>query len=120
MATILYLVPAALAALLLAAHFYRAGALWGVALAAALVALLFVRKPWSARAVQAGLVLGTLEWLRTLAAFAAVRLSFGQPWLRMALILGAVALVTALAALAFESKSLRARYRLPSRRRRAA
>jgi hypothetical protein len=120
MASLFYLVPAALAALLLAAHFYRADALWGVALATALFALLFVRKPWSARVVQAGLVLGTLEWLRVLAAFAAVRLSFGQPWLRMALILGAVALLTALAALAFESKPLRARYRLPSGRRGAA
>jgi hypothetical protein len=116
----LLLAPAALAALLLAAHFYRADALWGVALAAAMVALLYVRKPWSARVVQAGLVLGALEWVRTLATFAAVRVSMGQPYARMALILGAVALVTALAALAFESKPLRARYRLPSGRRGAA
>lgn len=117
MATLLYLLPAALAALLLGAHFYRAGVLWGVALAAALVVLLFVRRPWSARTVQAGLVLGTAEWLRTLAAFAAARVSLGQPYLRLALILGTVALFTALAALAFESRPLRARYRLPSRRR---
>jgi len=115
----LLLVPAALAALLLAAHFYRAGALWGVALAVALVALLPVRRPWAARTVQAGLVLGALEWVRTLATFAAVRVSTGQPYVRMALILGAVALVTALAALAFESRTLRARYGLPSRRRAA-
>ena len=111
----LLLAPAALAALLLAAHFYRAGALWGVALAAALVALLPVRRPWAARVAQAGLVLGALEWIRTLAAFAAVRVTMGQPYVRMALILGAVALVTALAAAAFESPTLRARYGLRPR-----
>ena len=118
--TALLLAPAALAAVLLAAHFYRAGALWGVALAAALVLLLFVRTPWSTRAVQAGLALGAVEWVRTLAAFAAVRVATGQPYLRMALILGAVALFTALAAIAFESDVLRARYGRPPRRRRHA
>ena len=115
--TVLLLAPAALAALLLVAHFYRAGTLWGVALAAALLVLLFVRRPWSARALQAGLVLGAVEWVRTLAAFAAVRVATGQPYLRMALILGAVALFAALAAIAFESDALRARYGRPLRRR---
>jgi hypothetical protein len=111
----LLLAPAALAALLLAAHFYRADALWGVALAAVLVALLLVRRPWAARVAQAGLVLGALEWVRTLAAFAAVRVAMGQPYVRMALILGAVALATAFAAAAFESATLRARYGLRPR-----
>ena len=112
MATLLYLAPSLLAALLLAAHFYRAGALWGVALAAVLVVLLFVRRPWSARTVQAGLVLGAVEWLRTLAAFAAVRVSLGQPYLRLALILGAVAAFTLLAAWVFQHRALRSRFRL--------
>ena len=48
--------------------------------------------------------------------FAAMRMSLGQPYLRMALILGAVALLTGLAALVFESQALRTRYRLPPRR----
>jgi len=111
----LLLAPAAIASLLLAAHFYRAGALWGVVLAAAVVALPLVRKPWAARAAQVGLALGAVEWMRTLAMFAAVRISLGQPFLRMALILAAVALVTALAALAFESRTLRVRYGLAPR-----
>jgi hypothetical protein len=117
---VLRLAPVALAALLLAAHFYRAGALALAALAVASLALPVVRKPWAARAMQAALVLGAVEWLRTLAAFAAVRIALGQPFLRMALILGAVALVTALAALAFESRTLRARYGLAPRDRTAA
>lgn len=116
---LLRLTPVVLAALLLGAHFYRAGALWLAALAVAALALLFVRRPWAARALQAGLVAGAIEWVRTLATFAAERVSSGQPYARMALILGAVALVTALAALVFETRAMRSRYRLRQRRRAA-
>jgi hypothetical protein len=115
----LRLAPVVLAALLLGAHFYRAGSLVLAALAIASLALLFVRRPWAARALQAGLVAGAIEWARTLATFAAERVSFGQPYARMALILGAVALVTALAALVFETRTLRSRYGLRQRSRAA-
>lgn len=109
---LLRLAPVVVAALVLGAHFYRASIDAGVALSIALLGLVLVRKPWAARVVQAGLVLGALEWLRTLAAFAGVRLATGQPYMRMVLILGAVALLTALAALVFESRALRVRYGL--------
>ena len=108
----LRLLPVALALAVLAAHFYR-GALWvpfGITLA--LLPLLFVRAPWAARTLQAALLLGTVEWLRTAAAFIAVRQSFGQPWTRLAVILGAVALATALCALVFRSRAVRARFRM--------
>lgn len=60
----------ALALLLLAAHFYRAG-LWPLSLVALLlVGLLFVPRAWAARATQIALVVGVIEWLRTLAALA--------------------------------------------------
>jgi len=117
---LLRLAPVVLAALLLGAHFYRAGALWLAALAVAALALLFMRRPWAARALQAGLVAGAIEWVRTLATLAAERVSFGQPYARMALILGAVALVTALAALVFEMREVRSRYGLQQRSREAA
>ena len=92
--------PVVLAALLLAAHFFRSRNLPLVALSLALPLLLLVRERWSARAVQAGLVLGALEWLRTLAFFAGQRMEVGRPWGRLAVILGGVAALTALAALA--------------------
>lgn len=114
------LAPVALSSLLLAAHFHRAGAPGFAMLAVASLALLLVRKPWVARILQAALLLGAVEWLRTLATFAAIRMSLGQPYLRMALILGAVALFTALAALSFESRALRERYGLGPRRRATA
>lgn len=102
----------AIALLLLAAHFYRAGLLLPALLSAALLALLAVPRPWAARTLQIALVLGAFEWLRTLAVFAAERLSLGQPWLRLVLILGTVAAVTLAAAWIFQHRTLRARFRL--------
>jgi hypothetical protein len=106
------LLAPALALLVLAAHFYRASAWLPIAVVAAVSALLFVRQPWAVRAIQAALVVGAIEWIRSAAQLVALRESMGQPWTRLAIILGAVALFTALSALVFETRSLRARYRL--------
>ena len=100
MKTFLRALPVALSVLVLAAHFYRARQLPLVAFALALPLLLLVRERWSARVVQAGLVLGALEWVRTLAFFAGQRIEVGRPWGRLAVILGVVAALTALSALA--------------------
>jgi len=107
--------PVWLSLLLLAAHFYRAQNLVLAAVSLLLLALLLVRKPWAARVVQVGLGLGALEWLRTLAIFAQERLAMGQQWLRLALILGAVAAFSALATLVFKHPKVRAHFGLPSR-----
>lgn len=92
--------PVVLAALVLAAHFFRARNLVPMGLALALPFLLLVGERWSARAVQAGLLLGAVEWVRTLVYFAGQRMEQGRPWTRLAVILGAVAVLTALSALA--------------------
>jgi len=101
-----------LALLLLAAHFYRADWLAPAAVSIALIPLLAVPRWWAARTLQLALVLGALEWLRTLAVFAAMRVAVGQPVLRLAVILGAVAAITLLAAWTFQHRTLRARFRL--------
>jgi hypothetical protein len=106
------LVLPSLAALLLAAHFFRAGQLALAAVSVGALALLAVPRAWSARLLQAALVVGALEWLRTLAAFAATRVALGQPWLRLAVILLAVAAFTATSAAVFQQRALRGRYRL--------
>ena len=104
MKAVLRALPVVLSALVLAAHFYRARSLALVALALALPLLLLVRERWSARAVQAGLVLGGLEWVRTLAFFAGQRMEAGRPWTRLAVILGVVAALSALAVKVPEAK----------------
>lgn len=108
----LRLFPAALAFLVLGAHFLRSGHLALVAAALAFVALLFVRRPWAARAVQGALVLGTLEWVRTLQLLAEERRAAGAPYLRMTLILAGVALATALSLLAFRSRAVKEHFRI--------
>ncbi|MFN7988312.1 MAG: hypothetical protein U0529_12635 [Thermoanaerobaculia bacterium] len=95
--------PVVLAALVLAAHFFRSRSLVLMAVSLALPFLLAVGERWSARAVQAGLLLGAVEWVRTLVFFAGQRMEAGRPWLRLALILGAVAALTALSALAVKA-----------------
>ena len=103
----------ALALLLLGAHFFRAGLEPLTAGCLVLVALLFVRSAWSARVLQIALALGTLEWLRTAWVFASARAAIGQPYTRLLVILGTVALVTAFAALALRSRAARQHFRSP-------
>ena len=103
--------PAVLSLWLLGAHFYRAGWMTVSVLCALLPLVLLVRRRWVPRLFQVVLVLGTLEWGRTLYLLVQMRMVFDQPWGRMALILGAVAGFTALSALLFETRALRRRYR---------
>jgi hypothetical protein len=112
----LYLFPALLGTLLLAAHFLRSGNLAVVVLLVAFVPLLGLRRRWIPRAFQVVLGLGALEWLRTLLELRRVRAALGMPHARMVAILGAVALFTAFAAVMFEVPRVRAWYRRNERR----
>ena len=96
----LLLVPIVLSALTLGAHLLRGGSLPLAVAAAALPLLLLPRSAAALRVLQGLLLLGAFEWLRTLTGLVELRRALGEPWHRMAVILGAVALVTALAALA--------------------
>ena len=95
---------------MLGAHFLRFGNWLGVYAALLLIALLFLRRPWVARVMQVVLVLGTLEWLRTMYELAHVRALHGQPYGRMLVILGVVAAVTFCSALLFQSSTLKKIY----------
>jgi hypothetical protein len=97
----------ALALLLLAAHFFRAGLTPLAALCATAVGLLFVRATWATRTLQAVLALGTFEWIRTAWVFATARAAAGQPYGRLLVILGLVAVVTVVAALALRGTASR-------------
>ena len=106
----LRLLPVILSFLLLGAHFYRAGLLPLTLLCVAVLFLLLLRKSWVPLLFQVLLMLGALEWLRTLFTFAQMRIAFGEPWTRLAIILGAVAIFTALSGLVFKNRKLAARY----------
>ena len=105
-------IPVVLSFLVLGAHFLRDGNSIGVFVALAFIVLLFLRRPWVARLVQAALVLGVLEWLRTMYELAQIRAFHGQPYGRMLVILGIVAAVTLCAALVFQAPAMKDAYRL--------
>jgi hypothetical protein len=107
----LRLAPVILCYLLLAAHFFRGGNLLAVAVCLFLPLALTVPRRWAARLVQAGLLLGAVEWIRTLVAIASRRETLGEPWVRMAVILGAVAAATLVSILVFRGRAVREHYR---------
>jgi hypothetical protein len=105
-------IPIVLSLVVLGAHFMRYGNSIGVFVALVLIGLLFLRRPWVARLMQVVLVLGTLEWLRTMYELAQIRALHGQPYGRMLVILGIVATVTLCSALLFQSVTLKKIYGL--------
>jgi hypothetical protein len=107
MRVILYAAPV-LSFLLLGAHFLRDGAWLMTAVCAILALLVAWPRAWVPRVLQAALALGTVEWLWTAFLIGQQRMAEGRPWIRMAIILGVVALMTAASIAAVEA--LRKRY----------
>ncbi len=106
----LQLLPVVLSLIVLCAHFLRAGNLVMVAVVLVIMGLLGVQRRWAATTVQTALLLGTAEWVRTLVERVAERVAASQPVLRLSLILGGVALLTALSALVFRTARLKRWY----------
>ena len=106
----LRLLPVFISFLLLAAHFLRAGQTIIIIVLFILLLLLIIRESWVPRVLQLALLLGAAEWLHALYSFTQIRIEYGMPWMRMAFILGAVALFTACSGLVFNNKALRKRY----------
>jgi hypothetical protein len=104
------LLPVLLSSLLLAAHFFRFGHLFLVLLSLIFPALLWIRKRWAVRVVQGILVIGSIEWLRTLLVFVNIRIAVGEPWVRLVLILGTVAALTLASTFVFRLPALKKRY----------
>lgn len=116
----LQLLPVVLSLIVLGAHFMRAGSGIMVLIVLLLLGLLFVRRLWAARVVQAALLLGAVEWARTLVRLVAWRSQDGQPVLRLIVILGSVALFTGLSTLMFRAARLRRWFEPAARARPAA
>ncbi len=107
-----YILPI-LSSILLAAHFSRIQQ-DGLALTALLFPLiLLIKRTWVRRIYQLVLVFGGMVWFERLIYLRSIRISEGRPWIRLAAILGAVALMTFLSALPLEKDKLRRLYRYP-------
>ena len=106
------LIPVILAFGLLAAHFSRANMFPLVIVSVLIPFILLIRKAWAARTIQIGLLLGALEWIRSMFGYIEIRKAMGDDWGRLVVILISVALLTACAGLVFRGKSLKLRYKL--------
>ena len=111
----LQLLPVVLSYLLMAAHLFRGHHYVVMALAALIPLLLMIPRPWVARVMQVGLAISAAEWLRTLVLLVQERMAFGQPYVRMGLILGTVALITMGSAFVFYRDALARRYKLKAK-----
>jgi hypothetical protein len=91
-------VPAVIASLLLAAHFLRSGHQVLMLASLGISLLPLVPRPGARLAHRLLLLAGACEWIRTSVHLIGVRIHLGEPWTRMVVILGCVALFTAVAA----------------------
>jgi hypothetical protein len=96
--------------LLIAAHFLRVGNVIAVALCLAAPLLFLVRQHWSLLLLQGLAYVATVVWLATAWQIVATRWSSGEPWLRAAGILLAVAAINVLAGGLLRGRTMQARY----------
>ncbi len=95
---------------LLAAHFSRADLKWIPLLCLLFPLVLLIKKHWVLRIFQIYLIVGAMVWIQRTLVLRTMRIEAGEPWLRLVLILGAVALFTLLSAFIMEKKRFKERY----------
>lgn len=88
-----------ISALLIAAHFLRSGSYILIILSVLAPVLMFVESALAAGSLRIFLFLAAAEWARTGFLLVGMRRADGQPWMRLAAILGSVALFTFISAL---------------------
>lgn len=98
------------AALLLGAHFLRAGNFLMVAVCVASPLLFFYRRRWSLIALQLMAYCASATWIAVAIDLVQMREQLGQRWTAAAIILGSVALFTLVAGLLLNSRKITARY----------
>ena len=104
--------PIFLSLFLVGAHFLRSGSIVLSLLCFFLIMLLFIREPLVARIIQFAMLCTTIEWLHTAYTMISSRIDGGQPWLRLAVILGCVALLSFSSMFLFFTQSLKKMYHL--------
>ncbi len=100
----------AVAALLLGAHFLRAGSVLMMALCVAAPLLFLWRKRWSLVLLQMLAYGAALTWIAVAYQLVELRQRSGQPWTVAAIILGSVAVFTFAAGLLLNSRAIKDRY----------
>lgn len=99
-----------IAALLLGAHFLRAGNFVMVALCLSAPLLFLWRQRWSLILMQALAYCAAATWIAVAIQLVQLRQQLGQPWIVAVIILGTVALFTLLTGLLLNSRTIKERY----------
>lgn len=110
--TFALLLPAIISLLAIAAHFLRFGNLIIIGIILLLILSLLIKHKFSARVVQLGLLLATLEWVQTANMLISYRLDYDLPWIRLTAIMIFVILFTFSSIFIFKTKTLKERYAL--------
>lgn len=99
-----------LCALVLGAHYLRQGDLVLVALSLCSPLLFLLRRRWVLIVLQVLAYLAAVAWVQTTVILVLFRQHIGEPWHKAAVILGTVALVTALTGVLLNSRAITSRY----------
>ncbi len=103
--------PAVLAGVLLAAHFLRGMEIGAMTASALLIPVVLVAgRRWALRVGQLALAAGVVEWIRTGWVLIDAREAAGESWTRLAVIIGVVAALTAVAALLLGTRTVVERF----------
>ncbi|MEA2096861.1 MAG: hypothetical protein U9P73_09255 [Candidatus Cloacimonadota bacterium] len=106
------ILPIILCSLIMAAHLGRANMFILQYISLLIPFLLFWKSKMAARIMQSILIIYSLEWIRMIIYYARIRIEQDEDWLRLAIILGTVAILTAATVLVFRTKSMKERYGL--------
>ncbi len=106
------LLPVIISLLVLGAHFVRSGNILLMLVSIALIFSLFVREPFMARTMQIVLLGAAAEWIRFAFVLVSARMEDGQPWTRLAIVIGGVVLLAVASIFVFYTKSLKEMYHL--------
>ena len=106
------LLPVIFSFLILSAHLSRGDLFIPSMLFLILPLLLLIKKQWVVRLIQIVLVIGSLEWIRSMFIYLNQRQAIDEPYLRLVIIIGIIALFTGLSALVFRNQSLKKLYKL--------
>lgn len=112
MKTFWRILPILICSLLMAAHLGRANMLILQIASLSIPFILIWKNKISARVAQLLLVVYGFEWIRILICYTQARMENDEDWIRLAIILGAVAIVNFASALVFRSKHMKKKYGL--------
>ena len=98
------------ASVLMAAHFSRVESDWTALLCLLFPLILLIRRRWVLQIFQLYLIWGGAVWIDRLLVLRQVRIDMGEPWMRLAAILGFIAMTTIVAALRIEHARFKEAY----------